>query len=167
MKLKRHTILLRLSLLVLFLWLLSYAVIPFGISMLAQVFPSTVVELTNRDRAMLALPRLDIDPLLMRAAQMKAEDMRDQGYFSHRSPKGITPWYWFDAVGYPYSYAGENLALNYYDSEEVLDAWMESQSHYSNIVSKNFAQVGVGVATGTYDGRPAVFIAQFFGKRAW
>ena len=47
------------------------------------------------------------------AAQAKADDMATKGYFAHTSPDGKNSWYWFKQAGYTFTYAGENLALDF------------------------------------------------------
>ncbi len=131
---------------------------------LAAVIPSLVVSYTNTVRTDEQKPPLQINPLLVRAAQLKAEDMARRAYFSHEGPNGETPWGWFDRVGYKYVYAGENLALDFYNSNEVNQAWLNSPKHRENILDKNFTDVGIGLATGQFAGRNSVFIVQFFGS---
>ena len=104
--------------------------------------------------------------MLARGAQLKADDMASKGYFSHTGPDGSAPWKWFQAAGYRYEYAGENLAVNFNESEDVVDAWLKSPTHRANIMKANFTEVGIGVATGTYKGKEATFVVQFFGKPA-
>jgi len=53
--------------------------------------------------------------LLEQAAQLKANDMAEKGYFAHTSPDGKTPWEWLKDVSYPFLAAGENLAVNFLD----------------------------------------------------
>ncbi len=129
---------------------------------LASVLPSVVTSLTNDDRKSNGLEAVEPDALLTRAAQMKAEDMAEKGYFSHVAPDGKTPWYWLDQVKYPYSYAGENLAIDFTDSKDVEDAWMASPTHRANIVKREYTRIGVGVAKGMYEGSETTFVVQFF-----
>ncbi|MES2953090.1 MAG: CAP domain-containing protein [Patescibacteria group bacterium] len=131
----------------------------------ASVFSRALVDLANADRAEAEAPSLTLDPLLSRAAQMKADDMAANGYFAHESPSGATPWSWLEKVGYSYSYAGENLAVNYTDSIDVQRAWMASPEHRDNIVKKEFEDVGIGIAEGIYLGRPATFVVQMLGTK--
>ena len=86
---------------------------------LASVLPGVLTMLTNEKRAENNVAPLVQNDLLIKAAQLKAEDMATRGYFAHVSPDGKTPWYWHDAVGYKYTYAGENLAINFTDSSDV------------------------------------------------
>ena len=120
---------------------------------LATVLPGVLTSMTNQENA-----------LLDKAAQLKAEDMAVKGYFAHTSPEGKTPWYWFDQVGYRYTYAGENLAVNFFETEDVANAWMNSPTHRANIVKKDYTEIGIGVALGIYQGRSTVFVAQLFAK---
>ena len=131
---------------------------------LASVLPGVLTTLTNDARAENDLPTLSQNPLLAEAARLKAEDMAREGYFAHTSPDGVTPWSWLAQVGYRYAAAGENLAVNFFDSEDVAEAWMNSPSHRANIVRSDFTEIGVGIAKGTYQGRNTIFVAQFFGK---
>ncbi|MFA6254374.1 MAG: CAP domain-containing protein [Candidatus Paceibacterota bacterium] len=135
-----------------------------GKRFLAAVLPALVVDYANTDRVSEQKPPLQINPLLAQAAQLKAEDMANRSYFSHEGPNGEAPWTWFDKVGYKYVYAGENLALNFYESSEVNQAWMNSPKHRENILDKNFTDIGIGLANGRFEGRDSVFIVQFFGS---
>ncbi len=128
---------------------------------LAAVLPSVITLLTNNARANNQLAGVKMNNVLTLAAQTKAEDMASKGYFSHISPDGSEPWYWFDAVGYKYQYAGENLAVNFTDSEQLLKAWQNSPTHNLNLLGPRYTETGVGVATGMYQGREAVFVVQF------
>lgn len=131
---------------------------------LASVLPGVLTSLTNEARAENNLPALSESPLLAQAARLKAEDMASRGYFAHTSPNGVTPWHWLSEVGYRYGAAGENLAVNFFESEDVTRAWMDSPTHRANIVRGDFTEIGIGVASGIYQGRNTIFVAQFFGK---
>jgi hypothetical protein len=130
---------------------------------IAAVLPGVLSELTNDRRADASLNTLVSNPTLDLAAQRKAEDMAAKSYFAHTSPEGRTPWSWLSEVGYKFVYAGENLAVNFYDSEDVTDAWMNSPGHRANILKDGYTEVGTGVAKGIYKGREAIFVAQFYG----
>jgi len=131
---------------------------------LAAVLPGVLTSLTNDQRIANNLGTLTENDLLKQAAQLKANDMAARGYFSHNTPEGRTPWYFLDQVNYKYKLAGENLAVNFFESEEVARAWMASPSHRANIVKKDYTEIGIAVANGIYEGRNAVFVVQLFGK---
>jgi hypothetical protein len=133
---------------------------------LASVLPGALVALTNQDRATGGIPGVTEDPLLDKAAQAAAEDMAAKGYFAHVSPDGKSPWYWLEQVGYHYSYAGENLAVNFTDSSGVEMAWMNSPTHRANIEKPQYTRVGIGTANGMYEGKETTFVVQFFAAPA-
>jgi uncharacterized protein YkwD len=130
---------------------------------LAAVVPAEIIALTNTEREQNTVGNVKEDALLDQAAQAKAEDMAKAGYFSHVGPDGKTPWQWISASGYQYQYAGENLAVRFIDSKDVINAWMESPTHRANIVKPVYSQIGVGVAIGMYQGQPASYVVQYFG----
>ena len=137
----------------------------FQIENLASVLPSVLVFVTNEERQLAQIPELQTSEKLTFAAQMKANDMAQKGYFAHTSPEGHTPWFWLQASGYDYEKAGENLAVNFVDSHDVVDSWMDSPTHKANIVNEKYREIGIATATGEYDGREAIFVAQFFGTK--
>lgn len=130
---------------------------------MAAVISSALVDLTNHDRVEEDLHALSVNPVLVAAAQAKANDMAENGYFAHVSPDGIDPWHWFGLVGYEYASAGENLAVNFSDSENVEEAWMNSPAHRANILSAKFTEIGIATAVGEYKGKKTTFVVQMFG----
>lgn len=134
-----------------------------GNTFLAAVLASEIVTLTNSKRGEAGQSGLQHNALLTVSAQAKAEDMAKKGYFSHTSPGGEEPWSWIAAAGYDYAYAGENLAVRFVDSRDVVEAWMASPTHRDNIVKPEYQEIGVGVAHGMYKGRQAAFVVQHFG----
>ncbi|MFA7302391.1 MAG: CAP domain-containing protein [Candidatus Paceibacterota bacterium] len=138
-----------------------------GSSSLASVVSAVLVDLTNGDRSAHQIGGLTVSPVLTAAAQAKANDMASKSYFAHVSPiDGKNSWYWFQQVGYKFSYAGENLAVDFSDSADVERAWMQSPTHRANLLNGNFTEIGIAVAQGTYQGRPTIFVAQMFGTPA-
>lgn len=134
--------------------------------MVSTILPAVIVDLTNEERGEESLGVLRHNPVLDRAAQLKAEDMAKNGYFAHYSPTGVSPWFWFDEVSYNFVHAGENLAVHFTDSADVIDAWMKSPAHRANIMNGTFTEIGVGTAKGEYKGFPTVFVVQLFGTPA-
>ena len=124
---------------------------------------AVIVDLTNENREESHVGLLERSTVLDEAARQKAEHMAEGSYFAHNSPDGVTPWYWFDKVGYQYAYAGENLAVHFTDSGEVVKAWMDSPGHRANILSEDYREIGIGTAKGEYQGFPTVFVVQMFG----
>ena len=130
---------------------------------ISAIYGAVLVNLTNQNRIAANISELKISPILEKAAQMKADDMASKNYFAHNTLEGFTPWYWFDKAGYKYIYAGENLAVNFQNSEDVETAWMNSRGHFLNIMNPKFTEIGIATSTGIYKGRQAVFVVQMFG----
>lgn len=137
-----------------------------GGSFLAAIIQSEIISMTNQERADNQVGMLMENKLLDAAAQAKADDMAAKGYFAHQSPDGRQPWDFITAAGYDYQYAGENLAVRFVDSKDVVNAWMASPEHRANIVKAQYTNIGVGIAEGTYKGAPATFVVQYFGNPA-
>ncbi|PIP55514.1 MAG: hypothetical protein CO183_00850 [Candidatus Zambryskibacteria bacterium CG_4_9_14_3_um_filter_42_9] len=135
--------------------------------LLSAVITSVLVDLTNSNRLAQNVVPLSFNATLTVAAQLKADDMASKGYFAHNSPDGRTPWYWFGEAGYNFIYAGENLAVNFVDSEDVVRAWMNSEGHRVNILNGRFTEIGIAIASGIYNGRNAVYVVQLFGRPAF
>ncbi len=123
---------------------------------------SNVIAFANADRVALGAQPLIEDTVLNKAAQAKADDMATKGYFAHVDPSGNAPWVWFKKAGYAYRRAGENLGLNFTDAQSLEQAWMDSPTHRANIVKGAYTRMGIGIARGTYQGKPATFVVQFF-----
>lgn len=134
--------------------------------LVGTVLPAVVVNLTNEERSDINAQPLRRSTTLDAAAKLKAEHMAKNQYFAHFAPDGTTPWHWFDEAGYVYAHAGENLAIHFTDSDEVVEAWMNSPTHRANIVSGKFTEIGVATAKGTYDGYDTVYVVQLFGTPA-
>ncbi len=128
----------------------------------ATVLPVVLGNLTNEKRSYEGLNMLNENEILNLAAQMKANDMAANGYFAHTSPDGKSPWYWIKLAGYDYKYAGENLAVNFKQSENITEAWMKSPGHRANIMKGVYTEMGTGVAKGIYKGKETEFVAQVY-----
>lgn len=137
-----------------------------GRPQVAAVVSAVLADLANADRAHSGLGTLKINPVLTAVAQAKANDMATKGYFAHTSPEGKDPWFWFDTIGYPFDYAGENLAIDFSDSGDVERAWMNSPTHRENLLDPHFTEVGIATSQGMYQGRPTTFVVQEFGTPA-
>ena len=131
---------------------------------IATILPAILVEKTNSARTEIGGTQLMSSEVLASAARLKANDMAEKGYFSHVSPDGTIPWYWIQKAGYEYTDAGENLAVNFVDSDDVHDAWMNSPGHRANILRDGFTEIGIATAEGTYKGKSAIFVVQYFAK---
>lgn len=111
-----------------------------GISSTAQ----EVIRLTNKERTKAGLPALIGDAQLSSVALKKSQDMQANNYFSHTSPTYGSPFDMMRDFGVSYKTAGENIAQGQRTAQEVVQAWMNSEGHRKNIMSKDFTHIGVG-----------------------
>ncbi len=130
----------------------------------ADITKSSLEVFLNQTRQSLGLQPLVENEKLNQAAQLKAENMVQDNYFNHTSPSGVSPWFWFKQAGYNYKYAGENLAIGFFESEEVYNAWLNSPSHKANIVNPKYTEVGTAILRGFGSGN-AIIVVQEFGSQ--
>jgi uncharacterized protein YkwD len=130
----------------------------------ADITKSALENFANQTRQSAGLAPLTENQKLNQAAQLKAENMLQNNYFAHTSPTGLTPWYWFLQAGYNYKYAGENLAIGFFNSQEVYQAWLNSPSHKENILNPNYKEVGTAVLSG-FGSNNTIIVVQEFGSQ--
>lgn len=119
---------------------------PATLAYATEMSVSALLSATNQQRANNGLGALTVNSLLNSSAQAKANDMVAKNYWSHNTPSGQEPWVFFDAAGYEYSKAGENLAYGFGTSGETVVGWMNSPSHRANILDTMYTEVGFGFA---------------------
>jgi len=129
----------------------------------ADVTKTALLKLVNQERGATGVQSLNESQKLNEAAYLKARDMIEKDYFSHQSPDGLSPWYWFKQVGYNYKSAGENLAIGFLDSEEAHQAWLDSPSHKANLLNPDYNEVGIAIARGDFQGNETTVVVQLFG----
>lgn len=132
-----------------------------GIS--ANIDQKKIIELTNKEREKLGLTDVRENEALDKAAALKAQNMFSENYWAHFSPSGKTPWDFILGSGYKFTFAGENLAKNFYSSNEVVNAWMASPTHRDNLLNNKYQDIGVAVVDGILNGQKTTLIVQEFG----
>lgn len=123
-----------------------------------------LLSYTNKKRDEAGASNLVLNPKLTEAAQQKAKDMFKKGYWAHVAPDGTEPWDFILGQKYDYIYAGENLAKNFSNSKEVIQAWYNSPSHKGNLLSANYDEVGFAVVNGVLNGYETTLVVQMFGR---
>ncbi|MEA4894133.1 MAG: SafA/ExsA family spore coat assembly protein [Oscillospiraceae bacterium] len=105
-----------------------------------------VIDLVNQQRSYNGLPALKANWEVSRVARYKSQDMINKHYFDHQSPTYGSPFNMMENFGIRFSAAGENIAYGQRTPQEVMNNWMNSPGHKSNILSATYNQIGVGVA---------------------
>ncbi|MFZ5351157.1 MAG: SafA/ExsA family spore coat assembly protein [Bacillota bacterium] len=111
-----------------------------------KTLENEVIRLVNAERSRRGLQLLKGNWQLSRCARYKSQDMINHNYFAHNSPTYGTPFDMMKAFGLNYSAAGENIAKGQRTPQEVMNAWMNSPGHRSNILSPAYLEIGVGLA---------------------
>ncbi len=109
-------------------------------------FESEVVALINEARADDNLDPLVMQSQLRAAALEHSVDMACNDFVSHTGSDGSSPWARIQNQGYVFSTAAENVAAGQLTPQDVVDAWMASNSHRANIMNPDFVHIGVGYA---------------------
>lgn len=127
----------------------------------------TMICMHRWARAQQGLSGLHVSKQLRSSSARKARDIRRCQDFSHDAC-GRDAFYWFKKVGFLRgSYgAGENLELGNGTAGTVrgaMSAWLNSDDHRNVLLTRNFDDVGIGVATGDFKGYSdvAVWVAHF------
>lgn len=124
-----------------------------------------VIDQTNALRRREGLTDLQFNEYLSQAALAKARDMFRDQYWSHYSPSGKSPWEFIKASNYTYSVAGENLARDFLQTEDMMTAWMNSPTHRENIVNPRYQDIGIAVVNGELNGVETTLVVQMFGTQ--
>jgi uncharacterized protein YkwD len=92
---------------------------------------------------------LSWNALLTQAADAHSQDMVAHNFFSHTGSDGSTLGSRVSATGYAWTNLGENIAAGQPSVNVVVDGWMASDGHCSNIMNPAFQEIGVACVPGT------------------
>lgn len=104
-----------------------------------------MLELVNRERTGRGLAPLALDAQLVKVARLKSQDMIDNDYFAHQSPRYGPVSALLASQGVSYRYAGENIAQTSGTVAYAHQSLMESPGHRRSILSPEFRRVGIGI----------------------
>jgi len=92
-----------------------------------------------------AAPALVLNEKLTRASYKHSLDMSNNQFLEHVSSNGDTLVERMQGVAYSWSAVGENIAHNQKSILAVLQDWLVSPGHCSNLMSADYSQTGVAV----------------------
>jgi uncharacterized protein YkwD len=111
-----------------------------------------------------AVPPLKLDPLLHRAAMIHATDMAKHSLFEHIGSDGSRPADRATRAGYRWANVGENIAAGAPDVETVVQDWLNSPGHCSNIMSAKYQEMGIAYVSQPKS-KAGIYWAQVFGTK--
>ena len=101
-------------------------------------FPQEVLRLVNKERNKVGLPPLKFANDLAASAYVRATELPTK--FSHTRPNGSKC---FTAMPQRGHILGENLAGGQTSPQQVVQAWMDSETHRENILNPKYLELGV------------------------
>ncbi|MHC5109837.1 MAG: CAP domain-containing protein [Planctomycetota bacterium] len=84
------------------------------------------------------------------AARIHSADMGENDFFSHTNLADQGPGDRVDLAEYVWSTWGENIAWGQTSPAQVVDGWMNSDGHCSNIMNASFTEIGIGYYEGNF-----------------
>ena len=131
---------------------------PFGLGATTEINldADVILEIINQNRAAGAVcgsqNRQPVNALrwsdeLAKAALDHSNDMQINNFFSHTSQDGREFSQRAREAGFDGAPVGENIARGYPNEEAVMQGWMESPGHCTNIMNENATHVGVARST--------------------
>jgi uncharacterized protein YkwD len=129
---------------------------------------AATICLVNQERAARGLSRLRTNRFLRRAATRHSNDMVARRFFDHEGPSGPGLATRLQKVHYWPATASENIGAadgSFAAPAIMVDAWMHSSAHRTNILTAKFRQLGLGVVAGTPQGGSGATYTADFGRR--
>lgn len=124
---------------------------------------TAILNAINARRSAAGVAHLTVNSKLQSLAQAHAADMVARGYFSHTDPDGVTFQNRMTTGGYVSGVTAENIGVTSGATVQIVTSWMNSEGHRINMLNRQYVASGIGVASGTYNGAPAVFVVAIFG----
>ena len=128
--------------------------------------------LLNAERRARGLRPVTRDGDLKEAALRHSRDMVERGFFAHVNPDGVGHHERIVRAGYRLRRAGfatgENLASGAPDADSpaiVVDGWMHSRGHRTNVLRAGFEEIGIGIVPRAEGGGPGATYTTTFGGR--
>jgi uncharacterized protein YkwD len=100
--------------------------------------------LVNQHRSSIGCPPLLIDSKVSEVAVGHSRDMLNRNYFAHTNPDGESPFDRLTSADIAYSRAAENIAAGQTSARQVLNDWLNSSGHRTNIENCAYTHHGIG-----------------------
>lgn len=83
---------------------------------------------------------------LAQAALVHANDMAENEFFDHTGSDGSTIVLRVERQDYVWGAVGENVAMGPRNVADVVEGWLESPGHCSNIMNPDFREMGAAIS---------------------
>jgi uncharacterized protein YkwD len=122
---------------------------------------ASLLHAVNAARASHHLAPLHLDASLARAARAHTTEMLRGNVFSHGDFYGRMVAFHLSGI------LGENLAWgsgSYGEAQSIVQEWLASPPHRANLLRPGYRRLGLGLATGSFQGTPdATIVTADFG----
>ena len=108
----------------------------------SQAYIQEVVNLVNEERAKEGLGSLSLDSQVQAASMIRAQELETS--FKHDRPDGTSCYTALNEQGVSYTRAAENIAKGQSSPAAVMNSWMDSEGHRTNILTAELTHIGVG-----------------------
>jgi len=132
-----------------------------------QFDPQVLYGLINSYRRDNGLSNFLINQSLEESARRKINDMIKNEYYRHADTNNNESWYLFQASGYQYKFAGENLSFGHNTPWQVFEAWQQSSQHNEQLLKSEYREMGLAINCEEYKvGRePSCVVVLHLGAR--
>lgn len=134
-----------------------------AMALASDLNPERIFEYVNLEREKTGAAPLKRNKRLDMAARAKADNLLQYQYFAHTAPNGRLFTSWIQEARYPYTACGENLAIDFTSERDVIDGWLKSPAHSSNMLDPIWQDSGIAVKTGLMNLRLSAAVVQLFG----
>lgn len=124
-----------------------------------------VIEHINKSRTEEGAAVLSEDDLLMKAADVKSQDMMSYNYFDYVGPDRKEWWAPITETGYAYNKADIAISQGYNFVTEVMDNWFKNEGIKKNLLDNTYKDIGVSVRTGTYLGEKSTLVVVYLADK--
>ena len=104
----------------------------------------SVLDRINEERANNGAPELTIQAQLTGVARKHSVSMGCKNFFGHSGPDGEGVEIRVQQSGYTYKALGEVIAAGYSSPVEVVEGWLNSDSHREIILDEIYTEIGIG-----------------------
>jgi len=107
------------------------------------IHKTKLISLVNQARKKIGLSDVSSNEKLQETAKNRLKDMQKKKYFSHLSPDNKNIKFFLQESNYKMILAGENLAKNFTNEEELNSAWLNSFLHRRIIMGPIYKDIGI------------------------
>ena len=135
------------------------------VEMLSQINAARATARMCGTDSYAATTQLQWNCSLKQAALAHSTDMETNNFFSHTGSDGLQVSDRVNAENYSWMAVGENIAAGQTTVSQVMQGWLNSPGHCSNIMSASYTEVGASLVSSTTADYPTYWTQVFAAAR--